>query len=78
MTSVNLPDELAAELSEAAARRGMRVDEFAARLVAAGLASPEVDPLEAFIGCGASGRHEPFDIHRARRDLAKNVTPNSI
>ncbi|MEO8268025.1 MAG: hypothetical protein ABI706_21190 [Ilumatobacteraceae bacterium] len=26
------------------------------------------DPLEAFIGCGASGRTEPFDIHQERAD----------
>ena len=28
------------------------------------------DPLEAFIGCAASGRTEPFDIHRERVDAA--------
>jgi hypothetical protein len=26
--------------------------------------------LEAFIGCAASGRTEPFDIHRERVDAA--------
>jgi hypothetical protein len=29
------------------------------------------DPLEAFIGCGASGRRtEPFDVHQERADAA--------
>jgi len=52
-------EQLAARLAVEAARRGIStetlVDELAARLD---------DPLEAFIGCAASGRTEPFDIHR--------------
>jgi len=66
--SVNLPEELAARLAAEATRRGITVDEVLAEMVAARL--PAQDPLEAFIGCGASGRPEPFDIHVARAELA--------
>lgn len=68
--SVNLPDEVAAQLSEVAARRGTSVDQVAAELVAAALGAQAGDPLEDFIGCGALGRTERFDIHQARRELA--------
>jgi hypothetical protein len=58
-------EELAARLAAEAERRGLAVevfvDELAARLD---------DPLEAFIGSGASGRAEPFDIRRERAQLA--------
>ena len=51
-------EELASRLNAEAERRGITgealIDELAAQLD---------DPLEAFIGCGASGRSEPFDIH---------------
>ena len=66
--TVNLPEELAARLAAEATRRGITVDEVLAEMVAARL--PAEDPLEAFIGCGASGRPEPFDIHSARAELA--------
>jgi hypothetical protein len=73
--SVNLPDDVAAQLAAEAARRGVSVDDLAAQLLAVRLPEPaedgiEEDALEAFIGCGASGRTEPFDLHQARRDLA--------
>jgi hypothetical protein len=58
-------EQLASRLTAEAERRGITietlVDELAARLD---------DPLEAFIGCAASGRTEPFDIHRERVDAA--------
>jgi hypothetical protein len=58
-------EELASRLNAEAKRRGITsealLDELAARLD---------DPLEAFIGCGASGRTEPLDIHRERADAA--------
>jgi len=66
--TVNLPEDLAARLAAEANRRGITVDEVLAEMVAARL--PAEDPLEAFIGCGASGRAEPFDIHAARAELA--------
>ena len=59
-------EELAARLNAEAARRGTTsealLDELAAKL--------DEDPLEAFIGCGASGHSEPFDIHHERSELA--------
>ena len=58
-------EELASRLNAEAERRGITseqvLDELVARLD---------DPLEAFIGCGASGRTEPFDIHQERADAA--------
>lgn len=58
-------EQLATRLTAEAARRGITtealIDELTARLD---------DPLEAFIGCAASGRTEPFDIHRERADAA--------
>jgi hypothetical protein len=58
-------EQLASRLTAEAERRGITIetliDELAARLD---------DPLEAFIGCAASGRTEPFDIHRERVDAA--------
>lgn len=75
MSVVHLPDELVDRLAAEASRRGVSVDELAAETLAArfpGSVSdePGADALEAFIGCGASGRREPFDIHRARAELA--------
>ena len=65
--TVELPEDALARLRAEAARRGVSIDvviaELAARL-------PAEDPLESFIGCGASGRTEPFDIHRERAELA--------
>ena len=58
-------EELATRLNAEAERRGITsealIDELAARLD---------DPLEAFIGCGASGRTEPLDIRRERAAAA--------
>jgi hypothetical protein len=58
-------EQLASRLTAEAERRGITIetliDELAARLD---------DPLEAFIGCAASGRTEPFGIHRERVDAA--------
>lgn len=58
-------EELAARLTAEAARRGITtealIEELTARLD---------DPMEAFIGCAASGRTEPLDIHRERVDAA--------
>jgi len=69
--TVNLPEDLAARLEAEAARRGVTVDELVAEAVTARLPGAESDPLEAFIGCGRSGRTEPFDLGQARRDLAE-------
>jgi hypothetical protein len=66
--TLHVPEDLVNRLEAEAVRRGMSVDELSAQLLAAGL--PEKDALEAFIGCGSSGKHEPFDIHAARSELA--------
>ena len=66
--TVDLPPATLRRLEAEAARRGISIDdviaEFAARL-------PIEDPLESFIGCGASGDTRPFDIHRERAELAE-------
>jgi hypothetical protein len=75
MTTVHLSEDLGQRLAAEAARRGMSVDEVAAEALAARYPQPASDPgydaLEAFIGSGSSGQHEPFDIHQARADLAR-------
>ncbi len=70
---VHLPDELRRRLEAAAAERGVSSDDLASELIADRL--PAIKPgshnaLEAFIGSGASGRTEAFDIHRARAEAA--------
>jgi hypothetical protein len=73
--TVNLPEDLVARLTAVAAGRGVSVEVVVADLIArlppqpAGGAAAG-DALAAFIGCGASGRTEPFDIHAARAELA--------
>ncbi|MDP3711853.1 MAG: hypothetical protein Q8R60_05135 [Mycobacteriales bacterium] len=69
--TVHLPDELAAPLAAAAAARGVDVGQVAAELVAQGLANDtEADPLESFLGSGASGDRSPLDLHGVRAALA--------
>jgi hypothetical protein len=66
-------EQLATRLTAEAERRGITtetlIDELAARLD---------DPLEAFIGCAASGRTEPFDIHHERADAAAKKIAQGI
>lgn len=54
MTTLHVPDDLAAQLAAEAARRGIGVDELSAELLRAGLGGG--DALEAFIGSGRSGQ----------------------
>jgi hypothetical protein len=73
--TVHLPDELRERLAAVAARRGMSVDALVAEMVAKQLPADRPvgtgeDALEAFIGCGSSGISEPFDLRKARRELA--------
>lgn len=77
MTTLRVPDDLAARLAAEAARRGIDVDELTTELLKAGLvgqdqlpASSGEDPLEAFIGSGRSGRH---DVARRHRELKAEV-----
>ncbi len=67
-------EELAARLNAEAARRGMSPEELLDQLAA----SLDADPLEAFIGCGASGRTEPLDIHRERDEAAAEAISRSL
>ena len=66
-------EQLAARLTAEAARRGIStetlIDELAARLD---------DPLEEFIGCAASGRTEPFDIHHERAEATAEKLARGI
>jgi hypothetical protein len=61
--TVELPAEALRRLEAEAARRGVSIDHVIAELAAR---LPVEGPLEAFIGCGASGDTEPFEIHRER------------
>jgi hypothetical protein len=66
--TVNLPEKLAARLAAEATRRGRTVEDLVTELVAAQLAD---DPLEAFIGSGASGRG---DLGRRHREIRAELT----
>lgn len=70
---VEVPEPLAGRLVAEAARRGVSIDDLAVEALEGAygpIEPPESDTLAAFIGCGSSGRSEPFDIHEARSDLA--------
>jgi hypothetical protein len=70
-TVVHLSEELAARVEAVAVQRGLSADEVVAGALEAVLPHQGEDPLEAFIGSGASGRRQPFDIHEARAELAE-------
>jgi len=65
--TLDLPDDVMDRLRAEADRRGITVDALVAELATA---LTDADPLEAFIGCGASGAAESFDLARERRRLA--------
>ena len=73
--TVHLPDDLARRLTAEAERRGISVDTVVTEALISRFPEPGTaqgrDALEAFIGSGASGRREPFDIHRERARVAK-------
>lgn len=66
--TLDLPDDVVERLRAEAARRGVTLDTLVGEL-AAGL--PADDALESFIGSGASGRTDPFDVKRERAALAQ-------
>lgn len=72
--TVEVPEPLAGRLAAEAARRGVSANDVAVEALEGvyGLVEPagDRDSLDAFIGCGSSGRTEPFDIAQARSDLA--------
>ena len=68
-------EELAARLNAEAARRGISTEELITELASQ---LPTDDPLESFIGCAASDRTEPFDIHRERAELAAKRSTEGV
>ena len=81
MSALHLPDELVDRLTAEASRRGVSVDELVAETLTdrfPPLGAQPRDALEAFIGCGSSGRREPFDIHQARTEQARSKTAETI
>jgi hypothetical protein len=68
---VKLPEDLAARVEAAAAKRGVSAEEVVAEAVAAHLPSDDSDPLEAFIGSGSSGRS---DLARRHREIRAELT----
>lgn len=78
--TVEVPEPLAGRLAAEAARRGVSVDEVAVEALE-GVYGP-LEPAESgdslleFIGCGSSGRREPFDIAQARAALAASKFAN--
>lgn len=73
--TLNLPDDAVARLRAEAARRNVSLDVLVAELADT---LPDEDPLEEFIGCGASGNDQPLDIHRERAGLAARKTAQGI
>ena len=65
--TVELPEDVVRRLTAEAQRRGVSIDVIVSELAAQ---LPGEDALEAFIGCGASGRNDAFDIHAERAELA--------
>lgn len=74
MSTIELPDDVAAALAAAAAERGVKEAELIAELVG----DSAGDELDAFIGVGASGRTEAFDIHAERAGLAAECDAATI
>lgn len=74
MSTVELPDDVAAALTAAAAERGVTEAELIAELVR----ETEPNELDAFIGVGASGRTDPFDIHAERAAKAAGHDASTI
>lgn len=74
--TIELPKEVQARLESEAHRRGVTLEQLITQF-AAELPDGD-DALEAFIGCGSSGRNEPFDIHRERAELAARKLADGI
>ena len=70
--TIDLPAETQARLEDEAARRGVTLEQLIADLAAnlPDATTPRPRHRLSFVGIGASGRSEAFDIHRERADLA--------
>lgn len=73
--TLNLPEELVARLTAEATRQRVGVEELVLRLVSASL---PVDPLENFIGSGASGRTDLGRRHRQIRAGTEGLDTNDL
>lgn len=74
MSTIEVPDEIAAALAAAAREGGVTI----AQLLADFVTGSDTDELDAFVGIGASGRTEPFDIRAEREALAAKRDASSI
>ncbi len=66
MSTIELPDDVAAALAAAASKRGATVAELISEMIS----EREPDALVAFLGCGASGRTDPLDLHDERHQAS--------
>ena len=74
--TIDIASDIQARLRAEAARRGTTVDHVIADLVSK---LPLQDPLEAFIGSGASGRGDLGRNHREQRaDETKNFSARDL
>lgn len=69
-TIVHLPDDVATAVAERASERGVTVTDFICDLVER---ADRRRALEAFIGGADMPTSEPFDLHRAREQLADEL-----
>jgi plasmid stability protein len=65
--TVPVPDEVHRALEDRARAVGITVEAYAADVLTRVV---QPDPLEAFIGIGASGRTDALDMRDSRRELA--------
>ena len=65
--TIPLPDEVHRALGDRARAVGITVEAYAAHVLTRAV---QPDPLEAFIGIGASGRTDALEMPDARRELA--------
>lgn len=74
MSTIELPEDVAAALAAAAAQRGITEAELIAELVS----DTEPDELDELIGVGASGQTQAFDTHAERSSAAATHDATTI
>lgn len=67
---VHLPDEVAAILEARAAERSITVAQLISDMA---LPPGDRQALEEFIGCASVPVDQPFDVHRARQEVADEL-----
>ena len=67
---VHLPDEVAAVLEARAVDRGLTVPQLISDMV---LRPSRRQALEEFIGCASVAVDQPFDVRRARQEVADEL-----